>query len=384
VSQSSNIQKIDPWSVVQLLIDGHSAASLSLPMRFLDVRSEGEYDAGHFDGFLCAPILNNIERAAVGTTFKSFGQQAAIELGVKFTEQKRKAIASEWHQSPHMKSYIVMCFRGGLRSKYACEWLSELCSVDQRVYQVEGGYKSVRTNLLRELENKKVAVILSGLTGSGKSRLLRDCNLPSLDLERLANHRGSAFGELIGGQPTQVQFENNLAVEWIKLGSNKFVAEDESRLIGRRVLPVGVKETLESAEIIEVVVPFESRIRNIFDEYVKEPLENEYSLENLCELRLKQLTSVSKKLGGAEFAHISTLLETAFKDGAEFEPHAQWISRLLKNYYDPMYKFSSERRSRKVIFRGDYQECLEWMNKKSDLLKSPKKAAVLQNYPPEF
>ncbi len=196
----------------------------------LDVRAEIEFSKGAFPNTTNLPILNNSERGKVGHCYKHKGPDEAIELGHQLVSGKLKQQRLEgWlefiQQNPQA---ILYCFRGGMRSKLTQQWLNE---AGCKIPRLEGGYKALRNFLLDIVDDWAHAnklLVVAGRTGTGKTRVIHAVS-SSLDLEGLANHRGSAFGKIPEPQPSQIDFENKIAIELLKLSqtsTQRILVED--------------------------------------------------------------------------------------------------------------------------------------------------------------
>ena len=314
---------------------------------FIDVRAPVEFAKGALPGAVNLPILNDRERAAVGTRYRQRGQQEATALGEELVSGAVRATRIEaWatfvRAHPECTLY---CARGGLRSRIAQAWLAEAGTV---VPRVEGGFKSLRRLCLHAIDEAAASLnflVVGGRTGSGKTAVLAHAPT-SIDLEGLANHRGSAFGERSTSQPPPVGFENALAVELLKLSEPAAVAvEDESRQIGRLAIPAALYQAMQAAPMVVIEANLDARVENILTEYVLDaPNPHEHLPASFARIR--------KRLGGARHQEIGELLATALTEG---DPglHRQWIRRLLIEYYDPMYDYQIAAKQDRIVYRGD-------------------------------
>ena len=357
----------------------------------LDVRAPVEFLAGHIPGAINLPILNDDERAQVGTLYKQKGQDAAIQLGQKLVsgvvkDQRVSAWKEFFLKYPDS---MVYCFRGGLRSRTAQTWLQE---VGVQIPRLEGGYKAARQMFLetiRDASETKSLILISGPTGGGKSHLLRAASafLPVLDLEMLAQHRGSAFGFETQPQPQQAQFENFMAQDVLqmpvqtKATENKpILLEDESRLIGKNVIPENLFNKMRSSPILWVDEPLEQRVENIFDDYISQTAIGHASESDglaLFERYEKSLQSIQRRLGGLRTQELMTDLKnskTHYLEKKELTSNRVWIEKLLVYYYDPLYLGSLEKRNPKVLFRGPSAKALEFLKDIKSFKQSMSKA----------
>ncbi|MFZ2406872.1 MAG: tRNA 2-selenouridine(34) synthase MnmH, partial [Methylobacter sp.] len=234
----------------------------------IDVRSEGEYEKAHFDNTVNVPILSDAHRHDVGLTYKTEGSEAAKALGHKLVSgEYKERMIRQWCES--IKSHprqpaLIFCWRGGLRSRLAQDWVYQQ-GLD--VIRVESGYKGLRHEALEVIENPAPFIVLSGMTGSGKTRLIHRLR-NFVDLEALANHRGSAFGGHVGrSQPQQATFENKLAQSLYQVADN-FVLEDESPNIGRCHVPDSFYARMVPAPMVMIETPARDRALEIFKEYI--------------------------------------------------------------------------------------------------------------------
>ncbi len=319
--------------------------------------------------------MNNEERARVGLCYKQEGSEAAIALGhalVSGAIKKRRVEA--WQafltQSPNP---ILLCARGGLRSRISQEWLH---TVGVPVRRVRGGYKALRGFLLDQLEELTMSsrlLVLSGYTGSGKTAVLhrlRAQGVAIIDLEGLANHRGSAFGKL-GDQPEQATFENRLAIELLKVQKAPFVViESESRSIGRNWLPNTLLENMRSSAVVVLDCSFDRRVQTIIDDYViglENTLKNAGVSDPQAELSKQLLTSIAclkKRLGGKRHKEIEQQLSDALSKycrGADSSVHQQWVAPLLSDYYDRFYERHLVQQEVRTIARANEDYLVDFL-----------------------
>ena len=193
----------------------------------IDTRAPVQFDRGSLPTATNLPLMDDLQREAVGRCYKEQGQDAAVQLGHQLvTGDLRAARTQAWAAfAQEHPSGALFCFRGGMRSALVQEWLAER-GVDYP--RVRGGFKALRRWLIDTGEavyNRRGFVVVAGKTGCAKTRLINEGQdgqrLPgSIDLEGLANHRGSSFGRRDGGQPSQVSFE-------IALDLALFAADEE-------------------------------------------------------------------------------------------------------------------------------------------------------------
>ncbi len=325
----------------------------------LDVRSEGEFAAASIPGFQNAPILRNQERHEVGLCYRNRGQTAAIELGYKLVGPVRESRVQEWLQKTQVHSdLIVACWRGGLRSRIASEWIE---ASGRPVHLVEGGYKALRHELLKVLEQPYQFLVISGLTGAGKTQLLDALPLrEKLNIEALAAHRGSSFGRFMNRpQPTQATFENRLALG-LRNCKRPVLVEDESKVIGSLHLPEAIHTAMSQSQLIILESGLRERTQHIYEEYVAEVLESGVDPQKLEAALTASTYKLQRRLGGLLTSRIIAGLQTAFAS-RDPEAHFRWIEMLLNEYYDSRYRYSQVHKSRPLAFRGTYEECQQWI-----------------------
>lgn len=357
---------------------------LSLFLRdtpLLDVRAPGEFTRGAFPGATNLPLLDDEQRHLIGIRYKEQGQDAAIALGHELvsgeTRQARTEAWRDWCRR-HPDGYLY-CFRGGLRSRTVQQWLA-----DEGVQQplVLGGFKAMRRFLLENFERlvpRSALLVLAGRTGVAKTRVIHRI-AHSIDLEGLAHHRGSAFGRRPGGQPAQIDFENRLAIAWLRHHHTRenvpLVIEDESRLIGRCHVPVVLQQKLKEAPRVVIEETLESRAAVTLEDYVLEPLAEygewfgkDQALARLGEELHAALGRIRRRLGGARHGELDALLADALAEQArsgDSSHHLAWITPLLRDYYDPMYDYMLQQHRGPVLYQGDRQAVLEYLSAQTD------------------
>ncbi len=347
----------------------------SIPL--LDVRAEIEFAVGAFPKSVNIPVLSTEERAQVGTTYKQHGPEAAIRLGEELISgQKRQERLEAWatflKQNPLA---MIYCFRGGLRSQSV---QSALRDIGVEVELVRGGFKAMRRYLMSRTEETAAAkdfLVVSGRTGTGKTELLHCVNLqlPVVDLEALAEHRGSAFGRTRCAQPTQVSFENALAVALLRLKSSSgpLIVEDESRLIGAREVPAAIFKRMCAAPLVLIEASVSERARDLLETYLRENylMTPANSQDPLLLGQLKNdlqasLTGISRRLGGQRTQEIDSMMQMALStqsQNGEVQVHLPWVERLLVEYYDPLYDYHLNQNQTRVVFRGTKAEVQEFL-----------------------
>ena len=340
-----------------------------------DVRAPVEFNKGAFPLVLNLPLMNDDERQQIGTCYKEQGQDAAIALGHQLVNGTTKdQRVAQWHgfASRHPNA-VLYCFRGGLRSKVSQQWLAE---AGIAVPYVEGGYKALRSHLIERLDQlvgNLPAFVLSGRTGTGKTEILPLFDR-TIDLEGIAKHRGSSFGKYIEEQPSQINFESNLAIALMQLNRDSqkpIIYEDESRLVGCRLLPDSLQAKLKTSPIMVLNDDFEARIERIFGEYVvkataaweQELADPQQALLAFGDSLLQSMFRIRKRLGNESHTHLVKLLEKALHLQSvkhSLTDHKHWISYLLTHYYDPMYDYQLSLKQDRVVTQGTSSELVTW------------------------
>jgi len=344
---------------------------------FLDVRAETEFLKGAFPGAVNLPLLIDNEREKVGICYKKKGQQAAIDLGHQLVcGPTKNARINAWiHFLETHPNAILYCFRGGMRSEIAQQWLQEK---GVKIARIEGGYKALRNYLISVRESflqKQQLIIVAGRTGTGKTRVIQA--IPqNLDLEAYAHHRGSAFGQFPEPQPSQINFENRLSIDILKkqqtLGNKNidFIVEDESRLIGRNALPDDLRRKMAQSPFVFIEEPIQSRIQVVIEEYVEQLSEMHLRKDpdrgwsTYSEYMLNSLQKITKRLGNELTQSLLNEMKAALQKQqrcAETNQHAAWIEPLLTQYYDKMYDYQLNKKQQPCLFKGNRTDTIQFL-----------------------
>jgi tRNA 2-selenouridine synthase len=331
-------------------IDIEFFLKLSNEYPVFDVRSPGEYLHANLPGAFTLPLFTDDQRKVIGTAYKQQSRQAAVKSGLDYFSERMKLIPGEVEEKyksflkvkdneyfPSNKNAVLIhCWRGGMRSG-AVGWLLNLYGF--KVYTLKGGYKSFRTWVLAQFEKEYKINILGGYTGSGKTGLLQEIKIMGnniIDLEKLASHKGSAFGSLgEKAQPGQEMFENLLAVElyktikkenkddtngkqYTKIGNTEIWLEDESRHIGTVGIPNAFWNQMRKSPLFFLDIPFEERLKHIISAY------GVFEKEEL----VNTIKKIQKRLGGLEAKNAVKFLQ---------ENNLTDCFSILLRYYDKWY-----------------------------------------------
>jgi tRNA 2-selenouridine synthase len=321
----------------------------------IDVRSPAEFSHAHIPGAYNLPLFDDNERKVVGTAYKQESKESAIKIGLRYFGPKMVEMLEEVEAMAKIddknltdrKTVLVHCWRGGMRSA-GVAWLLDLYGF--KVYTLSGGYKAFRQWCHRQFETKYNLKVIGGYTGSGKTGIvaeMRQSKLPAVDLEGIANHKGSSFGSIgMPVQPSQEMFENLLALELSRVGSgskNSFPPdhndpaflstesdqfpvlefstiwlEDESQRIGNVIIPAKLWEQMRTAHVYFLDIPFERRLEHIVKDYGKGDKDK----------LVNAIIRIQKRLGGLETKNaINYLVEDNLKD----------CFKILLSYYDKYY-----------------------------------------------
>jgi len=303
-------------------------------MPLLDVRTPAEFSEGHIPWSFNLPLFTNDERAEVGTLFKKRGPDAALKRGLDFVGPKMRSIAESASKIAIDGSIAVHCWRGGKRSE-SVAWLLSFSGLQVTI--VNGGYKAYRNYALEYMASAETdLIILGGRTGSAKTPILHALSKLDeqiLDLEGLANHKGSAFG-WIGEkeQPTTQQFENDLFEVMRQFDSEKRIwVENESKSIGRVFIPDGFWKRMKSAPLIHLDVPIDQRVRHLVSLYAEK--EDRDAL-------IKSFSKIERRLGGQNLKAAVIAVDKG--------DYAQ-AAKIALVYYDKTYDYNLENNSSPLI-----------------------------------
>lgn len=342
----------------------------------IDVRAPIEFNEGAFPLSVNLPFIDDSERHLIGIKYKQEGQDKAIELGHRLVQgETKKQRIQAWSQfiQDHPDG-LLYCFRGGMRSKLSQQWIHE--QTDISYPRITGGYKALRQYLIQELEvsaNGIPLLIIGGRTGVGKTLFLKNIK-NSIDLERLAWHRGSAFGHHATPQPTQINFENSLSIQLLKHRTRSnlpLLVEDEGRHIGSRLIPGSLSKQMQASPILLLKASVEERIEITYQEYIHEALAEHQSQfgddqgwEAWKNHLLGSLSRIKKRLGGERYAQFNALMNLAFKEHQSTDDtslHKEWIRLLLTEYYDPMYDYQIDNKKERVVMSGSRDELFNYL-----------------------
>ncbi len=293
----------------------------------VDVRTPAEFAEATIPGAVNVPIFSNEERVQIGTLFQQQGKKDARKLGVQLVAPKiprlMQRIEDLWQD--YSGPVIVFCWRGGMRSLAMTSFMN-LAGIPAQ--QLLGGHKGFRRKVLDYFEQQqwRPIFVLRGLTGVGKTRVLhqlQQMDYPIVDLEGLANHRGSAFGALgLEQQPAQKKFD---ALLWDRLEQLKdkpyLVTEGESLHIGRLMIPKSFHQAMQVQTSLWLTASMDVRTQIILEDYP--------ALDQLREQFKKPINALKERLGSKVVAEFLELLDSG-----------QWdklVRELMVRYYDPLY-----------------------------------------------
>jgi tRNA 2-selenouridine synthase len=296
---------------------------------FVDVRTPLEFSKDHIVDAINIPVLSNEQRALVGTIYKNENAKKAVDTGVSFFSERLPKIINQLRGYEGGK-IIVYCWRGGMRSRALVSFMR---SLNFDIIQLKGGYKSFRNLVREELYNfniKPGVFCIHGMTGTGKTDIIKELTPFSIDLEGLARHRSSIFGHVGLDPHTQKMFENMLLSELKRVDDMPHIfLEGESRRIGNINLPDVIFQKIISSNAIKVFSDMPIRVKRIVGEYFD------------SKVKIKQLRQVLdsyvliNRLGKKNVEYLKKCLKTG--------DYEEFVKILLEKYYDPMYMHSQKR-----------------------------------------
>lgn len=292
-------------------------------MTLIDVRSPSEYKNFTMPGSINIPFFNDAERAEIGTLYKQTSVDAAKERGLEIISAKLPRFVGEIRKISGNKT--VFCWRGGMRSKTTATLLSLM---DVHVNRLEGGIREYRKWVVNQLEQPVVPVnayVLNGLTGTGKTRILKALQkegYPVMDLEAMANHKGSIFGH-IGAEPHNQKVFDSLLVHKVReLQNSPYVLfEAEGSRIGKAGIPPWLSEWKVRSLQLVIDMPMEERIKEILEDYQPEQHQEEF-MEAFLRIKSRMPQEVAVQI------------EADLEAGA----YSAAVSLLLEYYYDSRYQ----------------------------------------------
>ncbi|WP_053217550.1 tRNA 2-selenouridine(34) synthase MnmH [Virgibacillus senegalensis] len=309
----------------------------------IDVRSPSEYAAATIPGSINIPVFDDEERAEIGTLYKQESPEIAKQRGVEIVSAKLPEFIKAFQAIDTDKT--VFCWRGGMRSKTAATMV-DLMGI--KVNRLQGGIRSYRQWVVDTLETFSFApeaIVLNGYTGAGKTIILEELEKDGyaiLDFEKMANHRGSIFGQ-IGLEPNkQKKFDSLLLHQLLKTQEEPYVVmEAESKRIGRVTLPDFMVEKKENGTHVFIDIPIEERVRNILDDY--QPW-------NHHEEALEAFKRIKRRIHTPVAADIEKALHKA--------DFSEAVLLLLEYYYDPLYTYSANKHDNFTIHAESTEEAI--------------------------
>ncbi len=320
----------------------------------IDVRTPAEFAHAHISGAINIPIFTNEERTQVGTSYKKQGKDKAVILGLELVGSKLAGFVKQAKKIAVNNKLLVHCWRGGMRSA-SMAWLFDTAGIQTTT--LNGGYKSYRRHIKDSFAKNYKLIVLGGMTGSGKTEILKamaEQGEQFIDLEKLAHHKGSAFGSL--GQLEQYsteQFENNLYEDWKKLDEGRIVwLEDESQAIGSVRLPEELYIRIRKSPVLKVNLPKSERINWLVKDY------GSFDKEKLKSAVLR----IQKRLGGLRAKEAIQSIEMN-----DFHK----VADITLEYYDKAYNYGLKMREENSVFDIDLNKIMPDENAKKIIAHYP-------------
>ncbi len=293
----------------------------------IDVRTPAEFAQGHIPGAYNIPLFSNEERAIIGTIYKRQNKDKAVMEGLKFVGPKMYDYVTTGKKLSKNKKILVHCWRGGMRSA-SMAWLFNTAGIE--AHTLEGGYKAYRAYIRKSFLRPQEIYVLGGMTGSNKTAILLEMQKMGqqfIDLEGLARHRGSSYGQIgLLPQPTNEQFENNLAEEWLALDQSRVVwLEDESKGMGRVRIVDELFNRIRRSKLFILQKSKALRIQHLLDDYA------DLNKDELAEA----LHRIQKRIGGNNHnIAIEALQNNDFRT----------VVDISLSYYDKAYQYGIDQR----------------------------------------
>lgn len=299
---------------------------------FIDVRSPIEFEHARIPGAINLPLFSNEERAIIGTLYKKMGHEIAFKKGLEFVNPKLEDFVHQAKKILSNQTAKIYCARGGMRSS-SMEWLFNQFGI--QTIRLKNGYKSFRQFVLNFNFDASKLYAITGLPGSGKTTILKKLQLENkqtIDLEKIACHRGSHFGAIPGlSQISNAQFENEIIFKWLSFDLSKPIyIEDESLTIGKCKIPELLFKKMKNSPLLLIEKSFEERVDQIMKDYSF--IEKNHLIQST--------KRISKQLGSQKTLEIIRLIEIGSLKNA--------IEMILK-YYDSTYLYSIQLRNQAII-----------------------------------
>ena len=304
----------------------------------IDVRTPAEFSAGNIPGSINIPLFTDSERAEVGTLYKQASKKKAMLRALDIVGPKMSSIVKQASKIKRNENLIIQCWRGGMRSE-SVSWLLNTAGIP--AVKVTGGYKGFRRYAASIINKEWKFKVITACTGSGKTELLlkmKEMGEQVIDLEGLANHKGSVFGGMgHSQQPTTEQFENNLFWTIKDFDINRTIwIEDESACIGHVFVPQEFYKRMHFSPLIKPELSLDGRIKRLVNEYAQfDKLELAHAIGK-----------ITKRLGGNN----AKMAIESIENGNFHE-----TSRILLQYYDKAYNHSVEERRNLVEYEKLYE-----------------------------
>lgn len=298
----------------------------------VDVRAPIEFAKGHIPSAVNIPLFEDAERAEIGTLYKQQGKDTAVQRGLELVSPKMASFVHQVKSLAQKRRVHIYCFRGGMRSN-SFAWLMNTAGLDAVI--LYGGYKAFRNHVLATFEQKRNWVLLGGNTGSGKTDILKVLHQQAfqmIDLEALAHHKGSAFGNINEQkQLPQQQFEHHLYHTFVAQDPEQLILlEDESQTIGYNKIPYPIWLQMKQAPLIKIEIPFELRIQQLL---------KDYSTVDIAALKASVL-KIAEKLGPDKTKQCLQYLE---------DRNLIDVARLALRYYDKTYEHLYQQKKQQMI-----------------------------------